>query len=143
MSFTVHKLEIVSSNIGKVNFEVLVHLLSYIKENNTVGLKYYSDMKDSHLSDLSIQANIKTDNQLMAFYDYICQYFPDTGRSTREYIIFYQGGPIDHGTRAPGPVDQPSTESDYNAAYKSGMALENFRMLIHEFLNKDPDIVPE
>ena len=23
------------------------------------------------------------------------------------------------------------------------MALANFRMLIHEFLNKDPDIVPE
>ena len=95
------------------------------------------------MSDLFIQANIKTDNQFMAFYDYSYQYFPDTGRSTRAYIIFCKGGPIDHGTRVPGPVDQPVTESDYNAAYKSGMALAHFRILIHEFLNKDPDIVPE
>ena len=58
-------------------------------------------------------------------------------------IIFYQGGPIDHGTRVPGPVTQSSVESEYNAACTSGMTLAHFRMLIHEFLNKDPDIVPE
>ena len=108
-----------------------------------MGLKYYSDKKDSHLSDLLRQTNIKTDNQLMVFYDYSCQYCPDTGRSTRAYIIFYQGGPIDHGTRVTGPFDEPSTESDYNAAYKSGIALALFRMLIHEFLKKEPDVVPE
>ena len=31
----------------------------------------------------------------------------------------------------------------YNAACTAGMALAHFRMLIYEFLNKDPDIVPE
>ena len=79
----------------------------------------------------------------MDFSDYSWQDCPDTGRSTGAYIIFYQGGPIDHGTHVPGPVDQSSAESEYNEACTSGMALENFRMLIHEFLNKDPDIVPE
>ena len=34
------------------------------------------------------------------------QDFPDTVRSTRAYIIFYQGGTIDHGTHVPGPVSQ-------------------------------------
>ena len=68
---------------------------------------------------------------------------PDTGRSTGEYIIFYQGGPIDHGTHVPVPVARSSAESEYNAAFTAGMALAHFRMLIHELLNKDPGIVPE
>ena len=68
---------------------------------------------------------------------------PDTGRSTGAYIIFYQGGTIDHGTHVPGPVTQSSTESGYNAACTAGMDLAHFRMLIRELLNNDPDIVPE
>ena len=67
---------------------------------------------------------------------------PDTGRSTGAYIIFYQDGPIYHGTHGTGPVAQDSAESGYNAACTAGMALAHFRMLINEFLNKDPDIVP-
>ena len=31
----------------------------------------------------------------------------------------------------------------YNAVCTTGMALAHFRMLIHEFLNEDPDMVPE
>ena len=68
--------------------------------------------------------------------------FPDTGISTGAYIIFYQGDTLDHGAHNPGPVSQSSSESEYNAACTSGMALAHFRMLIHEFLNQDPDIVP-
>ena len=79
----------------------------------------------------------------MDFSDSSWQECPYTVRSTGEYIIFYQGGPIDHRTHVPGPVAQSSTESEYNAACTAGMALAHFRMLIHEFLNKDTDIVPE
>ena len=42
----------------------------------------------------------------MVSYDYIWQDYPDTGWSTGAYIIFYQGGPIDHGTHVSGPVSQ-------------------------------------
>ena len=79
----------------------------------------------------------------MDFSDSSWQDCPDTGRSTGACIIFYQGGPIDHATHVPGPVAQSSEEGDYNAACTAGMALSHFRMLIHELLNKDPDIVPE
>ena len=41
------------------------------------------------------------------------------------------------------PVAQSSTESEYNSACNAGMALAHFKMLIHELLDKDPDIVPE
>ena len=87
------------------------------------------------------QVNIKTKNHLMAFSDSSWQDCPDTGRSTGSYIIFYQDGTIDHGTHVPGPVAQSSAESEYNAAYTAGISLAHFRMLIHDFLNKDLDIV--
>ena len=79
----------------------------------------------------------------MAFYDSSWQDCSYTGRITGAYIIFYQGGPIYHGTHIPGPFARYSAEIEYNVACTAGMALENFRMLIHELLNKDPEIVPE
>ena len=63
-------------------------------------------MKDSPLFDLLIQANINTENQLMVLSYSSWQYFPYTGRSTGEYIIFDQGGTIDHVSHVPGPVAQ-------------------------------------
>ena len=66
-----------------------------------------------------------------------------SGKSTGAYNIFYQGGPIDHGTHVPGPVAQSSIESEYNAACTAGMVLAHFRRLIHELLNEDPDMVPK
>ena len=96
----------VSANPGKLHFEGLVHLLRYIRDNKTLGLKYYADMNDASVTDLLRQDSIKTENHLMAFYDSSWQYFPYTGRSTGAYITFYQGGPIDHGTHVTGPLVQ-------------------------------------
>ena len=58
-------------------------------------------------------------------------------------MIFYQGGPIDHGTHVPVTVAQSSAESEQNVACTAGMDLEHVRMLMNELLNKDPEIVPE
>ena len=69
-------------------------------------------MNDAPVFDLLRQANIKTDNQLMDFSDSSLQDFPNTGRIIGAYIIFYQGGIIDHGTNVPVIVAQSSTESE-------------------------------
>ena len=106
------------------------------------GTSRYVYLNDAPVTDLLRQANIKTNNHLMDFSDSSWQDFPYTGRSTGAYMILYQGGPIDHGTHVPGQVAQSSVESEYNVACTAGMALANFRMLIHELLNKDRDIVP-
>ena len=84
----------------------MVHLWRYIRDNNTLGLKYYADIDYSPVSDLLRQSIINDENQLMDFSDSSWKDCPDTGRSTGSYIIFYQGGPIDHGTHVPGPVAQ-------------------------------------
>ena len=67
----------------------------------------------------------------MAFSDSSWQDLPDTRRSKGAYIIFYQGGPSDHGTHVPVPVAQSSAKSEYNSVCTSGMALAHFRILIH------------
>ena len=143
MNFAVQKLAKFSANTGKVHFEELIHLLRYIRENMTLGLKYYADLNDAPVTDLLRQANIKTKNHLMSLSDSSWQDCPDTGIITGAYIIFYQGGPIDHVTYVPVPVAQSSAESEYNAAFTAGMALAHFRMLVHELLNEDPDMVPK
>ena len=67
--FAVHKLAKFSSNPSKVNFEGLVHILRYIRENKTLGLNYYADMNDAPVYNLLKKASIKTENQLMDFSD--------------------------------------------------------------------------
>ena len=57
--------------------------------NNTLGLNYYADMKDAPLSDLFIQANINTENQLVVLSGSSWQYCPETAIITGAYIIFY------------------------------------------------------
>ena len=100
-------------------------------------------MKDAPLSGLLIQSSIDNDNQLMIFSYSIWWYLPDTGRNKGAYIIFYQGGTIDHGTHVSLPFARPSAKSEYNAACAAVMALARFRMLIHEIFSKDQDKVPE
>ena len=143
LNFILHKLAKFSENPDKVYFEVLVHLLIYIRENKTLVLKYYADMNDAPVTELSRQASIKTENHLMDFSDSSWKDCPDTGRSTGAYIIFYKSGPIDHVTHVTGPVAQSSTEIEHNAACTTGMDLAHFSILIRKLLNKDPDIVPE
>ena len=78
----------------------------------------------------------------MVLYDSSWQDWPDTGRSTGSYIVFYQGGTIDHCTHVTGPVDQYSTESEYNAECTAGTYLAFYRIINNEFLNNDIDVVP-
>ena len=79
----------------------------------------------------------------MLFSDSILQYYPESDRSTGAYIVFLQGGTIEHCTNVPGQVYQFSTGGDYNAAHTAGMALANFRMIKNEFMKKDPDVIPK
>ena len=81
LSFAVHKFEKFSANPGKVQFEGLINLLRYIRDNKTLGLKYYEYLNDAPVTDLLRQSNIKTKNHLMNFSDSSWQDCPDTGRS--------------------------------------------------------------
>ena len=102
--FALHKLKKFLSNTGKVHFDGFLHLLKYIKYNKNLILKYYSKIEDLPLFDLLIQAIIKSENQLRVLYEYIWQECTDTDKCTGSYIVFYQGGPIDHCKHVTGTV---------------------------------------
>ena len=73
-----------------------------------MGLQYYADINYAPETDLLRQAIIKNENHLMDFSASNSQYCPDTVRSTGAYMIFYQGGPIDHGKHVTVSVAQSS-----------------------------------
>ena len=52
-----------------------------------MGLKYYADLNDAPVTDLLIQANIKTKNHLMAFLILIRRIF-QTLEEVQEHILF-------------------------------------------------------
>ena len=58
-SFAVHNLANVFANTGKVHFEGLIYLLRYIRDNKTLGPKYYVDLMDTPVNDLLRQAILK------------------------------------------------------------------------------------
>ena len=76
----------------------MVHLMRYIRDNNNLGFLYYSKIEDTPLTYILGQAIINSENQFIVFYDSRWQECLDTVSSTGAYILFYQGGPIDHYT---------------------------------------------
>ena len=56
--------------------------------------------------------------------------------------IYFQDGPIYHCTHVPGTVAKFSSESEYNPTCTAFIDLSNFKMLMNEMINKDPDVVP-
>ena len=61
LSFAVQKLAKFSANPGRVHFEELIHLLRYIRDNKTLGLKYYADLNDAPETDILREANKSTE----------------------------------------------------------------------------------
>ena len=60
LSLAVQNLKKFAANPGKVHFEGLIHLLIYIRDNKTLGLKCYADLNDAPVTDVLRQAKIKT-----------------------------------------------------------------------------------
>ena len=94
-----------------------------MRDYKNLEFKYYAKIEDASLSDILRQSIIKTENQLMVFFESRYKYCPGTGRSTGSYLVFYQGGPIDNCTHVSGPVAQHSAESEYNVSCTAVMCL--------------------
>ena len=98
-------------------------------------MKYYVDMNDAQVSDLLRQASIKTDNHLMDFLIIVGNIVQTLAEVQENTLYFINAGQL---TMSHMFQDQ---FLKYNVACTTGMALAHFRMLIHNFFNKDPYIV--
>jgi hypothetical protein len=75
--------------------------------------------------------NITPSRNLFTFSDSSWDDDFDTSRSTGGYLIFYQGGVVDHSSNMPGPVAMSSAEAEYNEACLACMATGNLHMTLN------------
>ena len=121
LCFALHKLAKFLSNTGKVQYESLVHLLRYVRDNNILCLIYYSNIEYVPISYLLIQSIINTENQSLVFSDSSWKDCWNTDRITRSCIVFYQVVSIGNYTHVLVSVSQFSSESNYNSSYTARM----------------------
>ncbi|MGH7954479.1 MAG: hypothetical protein ACREOZ_00810, partial [Gloeomargaritales cyanobacterium] len=124
--FAVMKLVKYNNQPGKVHFQALIHLLGYLRDNSNCGLTFYGDVLQAPVTKLLRDHEIPSQRDLYSFSDSSWQDCPDSGRSTGSYIIFYQGGVVDHSSFVPDPVALSSGEAEYNAACVTCMATRIF-----------------
>ena len=91
----------------------LIHLLRYIRDNSTLGLKHYEEMDDSPVTDLLRQTRIKNVNHLIAFSGYSWHDFQTLEEVQEHTLYFIKVGQLimahmfqDH---FPNPVQRVST----------------------------------
>jgi hypothetical protein len=77
--------------------------------------------------------NIVPTRNLFTFSDSSWDDDHDTSRSTGGYIIFYQGGAVDHSSNMPGPIAMSSAEAEYNECCLACMATGNMHMTVNHF----------
>ncbi|MGH3054284.1 MAG: Ty1/Copia family ribonuclease HI, partial [Gaiellaceae bacterium] len=132
ITFAVMKLVKFNINPGRVHFEALLHLLGYIRDHPYYGLRFYSNVNDSPVTKLLYENKIGTLRSLLAFSDSSWQDCPTSGRSTGSFLIYYQGGVVDHALFVPDPVALSSGKAEYNTACATSMAVAHLRMLTNE-----------
>ena len=131
--YAVNKLAKFSHNPGTVHFRALLHLIGFLKNTSYKGLKFFSDLKKSHVYKLLNSNNIKTtEDSVIIFSDSSWNDCIDTGRSTGVYISFNQGGPADYGSHIPVPVVISNGEAEYISAAVACMRVSHLRMIIYD-----------
>jgi hypothetical protein len=104
ITYAVNKLAKYTRKPGQKQFEALLHLLRYLRDNNNLGLRYYSSVQDAPITQMLIGQNINDNHLLYGFSDSSWNDDQDSGRSTGCFIITYMGGIVDHSSNLPDPV---------------------------------------
>ena len=115
--YAVNKLAKFSNNPGIAHYKALLHLVGYLKQNNSLGLVFYKNAGESPVIKMLKENNIIVDEDAnLTFSDSSWNDCKDTGRSTGGYLTLCQGGAIDYGSHLPVPVAMSSGEAEYIAA---------------------------
>ena len=70
---------------GTKHYQELIHLLQYLRDKTSLGLKFYNESKYYPLHDLLLANKIENQRNLITFIDSSWQDCPDTGKSTWSY----------------------------------------------------------
>jgi hypothetical protein len=132
ISYAINKLAKYTRQPGRKHFEALIHLLRYFCDNSHLGLKYYNNTTEAHLTRMLMEQNISTSHLFYGFSDSSWNDDQDTGCSTGCFIIVYMGGIIDHSSNLPDPVALSSAEAENNEGCIAMMAASHLCMLLCE-----------
>ena len=130
--YAVNKLAKFTRKPGKPHMNAIIHVLRYLRDNPTLGIKYYSDWEQSPLCNLLKNNGLPTKNELVTFSDSSWQDDIDTSRSTGCYLITYRGGIVDQSSNIPEPVALSSAEAEYNEACLGCMGTAHMKMLLED-----------
>jgi len=137
--FAVNKLAKYTRKPGKMHFEVIIHLLRYLRDNTMYGLQYYSDIGESPIYKMLLSQNIQEQHLFFGFTESSWNDDQDTGRSTGCFIITYMGGVVDHSSNMPDPVAMSSAEAEYNEGCVAFMAASHLWMLLCKLTNEQDE----
>ena len=89
------------------------------------------NIKQSPVYKLLQENNITPSRNMFTFSDSSWDDDHDTSRSTGGFLIFYQGGIVDHSSNMPDPVAMISAEAEYNEACMACMATSHMHMTLN------------
>ena len=130
--YAVNKLTKFTRKPGKAHMDAIVHVLRYLRDNPTLGIRYYANWNESPLCKMLKENGLSTNNELVTFSDSSWQDDIDTSRSTGSYIVIYRGGIVDHSSNLPEPIALSSAEAEYNEACLGCMATAHMKMLLED-----------
>jgi hypothetical protein len=130
--YSVNKLAKFTRLPGGVHFDVLLHLLRYLRDNALLGIHFYSDLFQAPLIKMLESQEIQHHHAFFGFSDSSWNDDADTGRSTGCFILTYMGGIVDHSSNMPDPVALSSAEAEYNEGCVAFMAASHLIMLLCE-----------
>ena len=131
MSYGINKLAKFSRSPGIPHIMALIHLLRYLSQHTQFGITYYSKIENSPVHQMLKMNNITPSRNLFTFSDSSWDDDHDTSRSTGGYMIFYQGGVVDHSSNMPNPIAMSSAEAEYNECCLACMATGNMHMTLN------------
>ena len=127
---------------GRNHFNILVHVLRYLRDHSHLGITFYSDLGRSPIHSMLQKSDSVSELSKELFFTFSDSSWNDdvdTGRSTGCYLIVYMGGVVDHSSNMPDPVALSSAEAEYNEACLACMATTHMAMLLNELEgNKKP-----
>jgi len=135
--YAVNKLAKFTRLPGRVHFDVLLHLLCYLRDNALLGIRFNSDLFRAPLIQMLEKQQIQQQHAFFGFSDSSWNDDADTGRSTGCFILTYMGGIVDHSSNMPNPVALSLAEAEYNEGCVAFMAASHLRMLLCELEGVD------
>ena len=117
---------------GINNFKALLWLFGYLQKNPDLGIKFYHDVTQSPIYQITKSQNIPQP-ELLGFSDASWQDCLDTRRSTAGELIYCQGGYVHARSHVPVPIAMSSAEAEYMLACSACMAASHVCMILYDY----------